>query len=117
LWYEEGYRLLQPNIENFPNNAMQYRDLSMVYITPSAIPDENSKNESNSTLVKQLAMELCVAMDLFDGRDADSAEKLKKNIQDIFKIEAYRLTDPKDVFSEMKNVCPDGYKKFINLVK
>ncbi len=31
LWYEEGYRLLQSNLKNFPNNAMQVRDYSEVY--------------------------------------------------------------------------------------
>lgn len=31
LWYDEGYRLLQPYVQNFPNNPMQYRDLSDVY--------------------------------------------------------------------------------------
>lgn len=31
LWYDEGYRLLQPYVKNFPNNPMQYRDLSEVY--------------------------------------------------------------------------------------
>ncbi len=31
LWYDEGYRLLQPYVQNFPNNPMQYRDLSEVY--------------------------------------------------------------------------------------
>ncbi|MGK7393791.1 MAG: ABC transporter substrate-binding protein [Candidatus Cyclobacteriaceae bacterium M3_2C_046] len=32
LWYDEGYRLLQSFIKNFPNNPMQYRDFSEVYI-------------------------------------------------------------------------------------
>lgn len=31
LWYDEAYRLLQPYVQNFPINAMQYRDLSEVY--------------------------------------------------------------------------------------
>ena len=31
LWYDEGYRLLQSYVKNFPNNPMQYRDLSEVY--------------------------------------------------------------------------------------
>jgi len=31
LWYDEGYRLLQSNLKNFPNNAMQIRDYSEVY--------------------------------------------------------------------------------------
>ncbi len=34
LWYEEQYRLLQPTVENFPNNPMQYRDFSDVYLIP-----------------------------------------------------------------------------------
>lgn len=33
LWYDEGYRLLQNNVKNFPNNPMQYRDLSHVYFS------------------------------------------------------------------------------------
>lgn len=35
LWYDEGYRLVQPNVQNFPNNAMQYRDFTKVYIAPN----------------------------------------------------------------------------------
>jgi oligopeptide transport system substrate-binding protein len=31
LWYDEGFRLLQSNVKNFPNNPMQYRDFSKVY--------------------------------------------------------------------------------------
>lgn len=31
LWYDEGYRMLQPNVRNFPSNPMQYRDFSDVY--------------------------------------------------------------------------------------
>lgn len=31
LWYDEGYRLLQSYVKNFPNNPMQYRDLGEVY--------------------------------------------------------------------------------------
>ncbi|MFQ3576928.1 MAG: ABC transporter substrate-binding protein, partial [Cytophagales bacterium] len=31
LWYDEGYRLLQSNVKNFPNNPMQLRDYSEVY--------------------------------------------------------------------------------------
>lgn len=34
LWYDEGYRLMQSYVENFPNNPMQYRDFSAVYLTP-----------------------------------------------------------------------------------
>jgi len=35
LWYDEGYRLLQSNVRNFPNNPMQYRDYSEVYFEKS----------------------------------------------------------------------------------
>ncbi|MCK5280511.1 MAG: ABC transporter substrate-binding protein [Cyclobacteriaceae bacterium] len=31
LWYDEGYRLIQSYVKNFPNNPMQYRDLGKVY--------------------------------------------------------------------------------------
>ena len=31
LWYDEGYRLIQSYVKNFPNNPMQYRDLGRVY--------------------------------------------------------------------------------------
>lgn len=34
LWYDEAYRLMQPNVRNFPNNPMQYRDFTTVYLTP-----------------------------------------------------------------------------------
>jgi peptide/nickel transport system substrate-binding protein len=34
LFYDESYRLVQPNIKNFPANAMEYRDLSKVYFIP-----------------------------------------------------------------------------------
>lgn len=32
LWYDEGYRLIQTYVKNFPNNPMQYRDFSEVYL-------------------------------------------------------------------------------------
>lgn len=35
LWYDEGYRLVQSYVKNFPNNPMQYRDLSQVYLEPA----------------------------------------------------------------------------------
>lgn len=38
LWYDEGYRLLQSYVKNFPNNAMQYRDLSQVFFAPQNQP-------------------------------------------------------------------------------
>lgn len=31
LWYDEGYRLVQSYVKNFPNNPMQYRELGRVY--------------------------------------------------------------------------------------
>ena len=31
LWYDEGYRLIQSFVKNFPNNPMQYRDIGKVY--------------------------------------------------------------------------------------
>ena len=31
LWYDEGYRLIQSYVKNFPNNPMQYRDLGKVF--------------------------------------------------------------------------------------
>ncbi len=31
LWYEESYRILQPYVRHFPNNAMQYRDFTKVW--------------------------------------------------------------------------------------
>jgi oligopeptide transport system substrate-binding protein len=34
LWYDEGYRLVQSYVKNFPNNSMQYRDFSTVYMVP-----------------------------------------------------------------------------------
>ncbi|HSH64328.1 MAG TPA: ABC transporter substrate-binding protein, partial [Bacteroidia bacterium] len=36
LFYDESYRLIQPEVMNFPANAMEYRDLSSVYFIPSA---------------------------------------------------------------------------------
>ncbi|MCC5919353.1 MAG: ABC transporter substrate-binding protein [Cyclobacteriaceae bacterium] len=35
LWYDEGYRLVQNYIMDFPNNPMQYRDFSEVYFKKS----------------------------------------------------------------------------------
>jgi len=32
LWYDEGYRLLQPNVQNFPINSIQYRDFRRVFL-------------------------------------------------------------------------------------
>lgn len=36
LWYDEAYRLVQPTVKNFPNNPMQYRDFTRVYLTKAA---------------------------------------------------------------------------------
>lgn len=33
LWYDEGYRLLQPYVKNLDNNPMQYRDFSAVFFS------------------------------------------------------------------------------------
>ena len=33
LWYDEGYRLMQSYVKDFPNNPMQFRDFSTVYLT------------------------------------------------------------------------------------
>jgi peptide/nickel transport system substrate-binding protein len=43
LWYDEGYRLLQSRVKNFPSNPMQYRDFSAVYLTPK--PAKGTKAE------------------------------------------------------------------------
>ncbi len=37
LWYDEGYRLMQSYVKNFPNNPMQYRDFSDVYFQKAEI--------------------------------------------------------------------------------
>ena len=37
LWYDEGYRLLQAHVKNYPNNPMQFRDFSDVYFDPALI--------------------------------------------------------------------------------
>jgi peptide/nickel transport system substrate-binding protein len=36
LWYDMGFRLLQSYVRNFPNNALQYRDYSEVYLEKTA---------------------------------------------------------------------------------
>lgn len=36
LFYDESCRLIQPNVKNFPANAMEYRDLSKVYFIPAS---------------------------------------------------------------------------------
>lgn len=35
VFYDEHYRLVKLNVKNFPINAMEYRDLTKVYIEPS----------------------------------------------------------------------------------
>ena len=47
LWYDEGYRLMQSYVENFPNNPMQYRDFSAVYLTPRK---EKAQEEDEVTI-------------------------------------------------------------------
>lgn len=34
LFYDKDYRLLQPNVKNFPQNGMEYRNLKDVYFVP-----------------------------------------------------------------------------------
>ncbi len=44
VWYDEGFRLLQSYVKDFPNNPMQYRDFSAVYIEQiNKIPEEDGK--------------------------------------------------------------------------
>lgn len=40
LWYDMGLRLLQPQVRNFPNNAIQFRDYSEVYLEKTATLSE-----------------------------------------------------------------------------
>lgn len=40
LWYDMGFRLLQGHVRNFPNNAIQYRDYSEVYLEKTATLSE-----------------------------------------------------------------------------
>ena len=44
LWYDESYRLLQHYVKDFPNNAMQYRDFSTVYIEKPRTLREETKD-------------------------------------------------------------------------
>lgn len=37
LWYDEGYRLVQSHVQDFPNNPMQYRDLGKVYFDDAVV--------------------------------------------------------------------------------
>jgi peptide/nickel transport system substrate-binding protein len=41
LWYDMGFRLLQNYVRNFPNNAIQYRDYSEVYLEKTATLSNN----------------------------------------------------------------------------
>ena len=34
IFYDEGYRLIQSNVKNCPINAMEYRDMAVVYLAP-----------------------------------------------------------------------------------
>ena len=43
LWYDEGYRLMQSYIKNFPNNSMQYRDFSEVYMIEAPKTEEKQQ--------------------------------------------------------------------------
>ena len=40
IFYDEGYRLIQTNVKNFPINAMEYRDMSLVYLAPKEKKEE-----------------------------------------------------------------------------
>lgn len=35
VFYDENYRLIKPNVRNFPANAMEYRDMTRVYFVPT----------------------------------------------------------------------------------
>jgi peptide/nickel transport system substrate-binding protein len=35
IFYDKDYRLLQPNVRNFPQNAMEYRNMREVYFVPT----------------------------------------------------------------------------------
>ena len=48
LWYDEQYRLVQANIQNFKINAMHYRDYSEVYFQePRVQPEDKAAADSN----------------------------------------------------------------------
>jgi peptide/nickel transport system substrate-binding protein len=42
LWYDEQYRLIQSNVQNFSFNAMHYRDYSEVYIQDPKVKQETN---------------------------------------------------------------------------
>lgn len=43
IFYNENYRLIQTNVKNFPANAMEYRDMTRVYIEPKEEKTEAKK--------------------------------------------------------------------------
>jgi len=43
IFYDEGYRLIQTNVKNFPINAMEYRDMSVVYFEPEEKKEDAKK--------------------------------------------------------------------------
>ncbi|MDQ3047096.1 MAG: ABC transporter substrate-binding protein [Bacteroidota bacterium] len=43
IFYDENYRLVQTNVKNFPANAMEYRDMTSVYIEPKKDKAEGKK--------------------------------------------------------------------------
>ena len=43
LFYEENYRLVQLNVRNFPANAMEYRDMTKVYLIPKEKMEKEKK--------------------------------------------------------------------------
>ncbi|WP_044238223.1 ABC transporter substrate-binding protein [Flexithrix dorotheae] len=47
LWYDEGYRLVQSYVKNFPNNPMQFRDFTDVYLTPKNTEKDLAANNIN----------------------------------------------------------------------
>lgn len=45
LWYDENYRIVQPDVINFPNNPLQYRDFTEVWIDFSDLAEEMAAEE------------------------------------------------------------------------
>ena len=43
IFYDEHYRLVQMNVKNFPSNAMEYRDMTRVFIQPEEEKSEAKK--------------------------------------------------------------------------
>jgi peptide/nickel transport system substrate-binding protein len=43
IFYDENYRLVQTNVKNFNANAMEYRDMTRVYIEPKEQKKEDAK--------------------------------------------------------------------------